>query len=72
MVVVGAAVAAAPTQYLAPERDRSSVSRVPPHRWRAGYIGAAMQGRLPEQSFRRALGVFALALGVRYLAVGVA
>jgi uncharacterized protein len=37
-----------------------------------GYLGASMQGRIAEQTLRRALGVLALALGVRYLVVGVA
>ena len=36
-----------------------------------GYLGASIQDRLPEQTLRRLLGVLALALGVRYLVVGV-
>jgi uncharacterized membrane protein YfcA len=36
-----------------------------------GYIGASIQPRIPEQSLRRVLGVLALALGVRYVLVGV-
>ncbi len=37
-----------------------------------GYIGASMQGRISEGSLRMILGVLALALGVRYLVVGLA
>jgi uncharacterized protein len=36
-----------------------------------GYIGASIQGRIAEQGLRRVLGLLALALGVRYLLVGV-
>jgi uncharacterized membrane protein YfcA len=37
-----------------------------------GYIGASTQGRIAEQGLRRILGVLALALGIRYLVVGLA
>jgi uncharacterized membrane protein YfcA len=36
-----------------------------------GYVGAGLQSRLPEAFLRRGLGVLALALGVRYLALGI-
>jgi len=35
-----------------------------------GYLGAGLQSRLPEMLLRRALGVLALALAVRYLVLG--
>jgi uncharacterized protein len=35
-----------------------------------GYLGASLQPRVPEQALRRVLGILALALGVRYLIVG--
>ena len=35
-----------------------------------GYIGASLQSRVPEQALRRVLGLLALALGARYLIVG--
>ena len=35
-----------------------------------GYVGAGLQPRLPEALLRRGLGVLALALGVRYLLLG--
>ena len=35
-----------------------------------GYLGASLQPRVPEQILRLLLGVLALALGVRYLVVG--
>jgi uncharacterized protein len=35
-----------------------------------GYVGAGLQPRLPEALLRRGLGVLALALGVRYAALG--
>jgi uncharacterized membrane protein YfcA len=35
-----------------------------------GYVGASVQGRIPERTLRRGLGLFALALGLRYLVVG--
>jgi uncharacterized protein len=35
-----------------------------------GYIGASLQSRVPERALRRALGLLALALGIRYLIVG--
>ncbi len=34
-----------------------------------GYLGASLQPRVPEQSLRLLLGVLAIALGIRYLAV---
>jgi uncharacterized membrane protein YfcA len=37
-----------------------------------GYLGASLQPRIPEHTLRRVLGVLALALGVRYLIVGLA
>ncbi len=37
-----------------------------------GYLGALTQGRLPEQTLRRVLGLLALALGIRYLVFGIA
>jgi uncharacterized membrane protein YfcA len=36
-----------------------------------GYAGASIQGRIAEQGLRKILGLLALALGVRYLALGV-
>jgi uncharacterized protein len=35
-----------------------------------GYIGASLQSRVSERALRRALGLLALALGIRYLIVG--
>jgi uncharacterized membrane protein YfcA len=35
-----------------------------------GYLGASFQGRIAERGLRRVLGVLALALGIRYLLVG--
>lgn len=37
-----------------------------------GYLGVHLQGRLPEAVLRRGLGLLALALGIRYAALGVA
>jgi uncharacterized protein len=37
-----------------------------------GYVGASTQGRFPERTLRKVLGVLAVALGVRYLVVGLA
>ena len=31
-----------------------------------GYLGATIQGRVPETALRRGLGLLAFALGVRY------
>jgi uncharacterized membrane protein YfcA len=36
-----------------------------------GYLGASIQPRVPERALRRVLGVLALALGIRYLVVGI-
>jgi uncharacterized membrane protein YfcA len=35
-----------------------------------GYVGASLQSRVPERALRRVLGLLALALGIRYLIVG--
>ena len=37
-----------------------------------GYTGARLQARLPERLLRRLIGVVVLAIGVRYLAIGLA
>jgi uncharacterized membrane protein YfcA len=37
-----------------------------------GYIGARMQSRLPELALRRLLGVVVLAIGIRYVWLGLA
>jgi uncharacterized membrane protein YfcA len=35
-----------------------------------GFLGAGLQSRLPELVLRRVLGLLALALGVRYVVIG--
>lgn len=35
--------------------------------WLGGYLGARLQPHLPDQAFRRALGVIVAAIGARYL-----
>ena len=37
-----------------------------------GYVGARMQPRLPEQIIRRLLALVVVAIGVRYLVIGLA